>query len=177
MCQRVKIENHKAAGLLQPLPIPKRAWQHISMDFMCSLKVTEKGNDSVIVFIDRFTKMAHFVACNMQITAEQTAQRFMDNVFKLHGMPLSIVSDRDARFTSLFWKQFFKVAKTELNMSTAFHPQTDGQTERANRKLLDMISATVRMQHEDWDDYLSMIEFACNNAVCLSTGFSPFYFN
>src|SRR6185295_6831912 len=116
----------------------------------------------------------HFVATKTSITAPELAKIFFDNVFKLHGMPEGIISDRDPKFTSLFWKALFKCMGTKLSMSTAFHPQSDGQTERANRTLEQMMRNWVNYKHDNWDLQLAAVEFAYNNAKQSSTSISPF---
>jgi transposase InsO family protein len=147
------------------------------MDFITQLPVTKAGFDAIVIFVDMFSKMVHFVPTRTTATAPDTARIFFDNVFKLHGLPKSIVSDRDAKFTSRFWKSLFNTLGTKLAMSTAFHPQTDGQTERANRTLEDMLRAFTSYRQNDWDLQLSAVEFACNNAPNASTGMSPFQVN
>ena len=139
VCQRNKSSNKKLAGLLRPLEIPTRNWQHVSMDLIIQLPKTKSGNDAIVVFVDKLSKMSHFVATKTAISAPELAKIFFDTVFRLHGMPEVIISDRDTRFTSLFWRALFKSMDTKLAMSTAFHPQTDGQTERNNRTLEQML--------------------------------------
>jgi transposase InsO family protein len=131
-CQCIKASQQTPASLLQPLLIPSKAWEQVSMDFITHLPKTKAGYDAIAIFVDTFSKMVHFVPTKTTATAPETAQLFFDHVFKLHGMPKSIVSDRDAKFTSRFWQTLFKTLGTKLAMSTAFHPQTDGQTERTN---------------------------------------------
>ena len=126
LCQRNKPSNKKPQGLLQPLPIPERKWESISMDFVTHLPKIRRGNDSILVFVDRLTKTIRIEPVTIEITAVDTAHIFIREIFKHYGMPTSIVSDRDPRFTSNFWKAFFKELGTSLKMSTAFHPQTDG---------------------------------------------------
>ena len=128
-CQRIKASQQVPAGLLQPLPIPAQPWDQVSMDFITQLPKTRSGFDAIVVFVDTFSKMVHLVPTKTTATAPDTAKIFFDHVFKLHGLPKSIVSDRDAKFTSRFWQSLFKTMGTRLAMSTAFHPQTDGQTE------------------------------------------------
>ena len=176
-CQRIKASQQAPAGLLQPLPIPQQPWEQVSMDFITQLPRTKAGFDAIVVFVDTFSKMVHFVPTKTTATAPDTARIFFDQIFKLHGLPKSIVSDRDAKFTSRFWQTLFQSMGTKLAMSTAFHPQTDGQTERANRTLEDMLRAFVSYRQDDWDDHLASAEFACNNAPNASTGMSPFRMN
>ena len=128
-CQRIKTSQQVPAGLLQPLPIPKQPWEQVSMDFITQLPPTKAGWDAIVVFVDTFSKMVHLVPTKTTASAPETAHLFFNNIIKLHGLPKSIVSDRDAKFTSKFWKTLFQTMGIKLAMSTAFHPQTDGQTE------------------------------------------------
>lgn len=130
-CQINRVENTQPAGLLQSLHILEQAWQHISMDFIDGLLKFE-GKGVIFVVVDRFTKYNHFIGINHPYTAFHIAKICMDNIYKLHGMPQSIVSDSDSIFISSFWQELFKLLGTELNLSTAYHPKTDGQTERVN---------------------------------------------
>ena len=173
-CQRNKPRNHLPYGTLQPLPTPTHRWEQVSMDLIINLPKTKTGHDAIVVFVDRLSKMAHFVPTKTAITAPQLAQIFFDHVFRLHGMPKTIISDRDPRFTSLFWEALYKTLDTKLAMSTAFHPQTDGQTERTNRTLEQMLRGYVSYRQNDWDKYLTPAEFAYNNAKQTSTQLSPF---
>ena len=163
------------AGLLQPLPIPVNRWDQVAMDFVVQLPKTKNGWDAILVCIDRLTKRAHFAPTKTTASAPETANIFFETVVKQHGLPKTIVTDRDSKFTSLFWKTLFKRFGTKLAMSTAYHPQTDGQTERMNRILQDMLRHFVNYQQNDWDQYLSLAEVAYNNAEQQSTGMSPFY--
>ena len=138
-CQRIKASQQVPGGLLQPLAIPSHPWEQVSMDFIVQLPKTKAGFDAIMVFIDTFSKMTHFTSTKTTATAPDIACLFFDHVFQLHGLPKSIVSDQDAKFTSKFWKTLFQTLGTKLAMSTAFHPQTDGQTERANQTLEDML--------------------------------------
>ena len=130
----------------------------------------------MVVFVDRFSKMAHMAPVSQNITAEETALLFIDVVFRLHGLPETIVSDRDPRFTALFWRSVFQLLDTSLDMSTAAHPETDGQTERVNRVLEDVLRSFAT-SFPDWSTFLPLAEFAMNNSVHTSTGMTPFYVN
>jgi hypothetical protein len=176
-CQRHKPPNRAPPGFLQPLPYPVAPWQSISMDLVTDLPKTAAGFNAVAVFVDRFSKMLHFVPTTKTVTAPALAQLFINNIFRLHGLPECIISDRDPRFTSNFWKATFDILGTRLDMSTAFHPQTDGQSERAIRTLEQMLRNYVSPRQNDWDDYLGVLEFAYNNAVQASTAQTPFFLN
>lgn len=134
ICQRAKPERVKYPGLLQSLPIPDYAWQVVSLDFIEGLP-TSKTFNCILVIVDKFSKYAQFVPLKHPFTAFQVAMAFMDCVFKLHGLPEAIISDRDRIFTSSLWQELFKLTKTQLRVSTAYHPQTDGQTDRVNQYL------------------------------------------
>eukprot|EP00253_Pinus_taeda_P012189 PITA_12189 len=173
-CQQIKAEHQHPAGLLQPLPVPEWKWEIISMDFITGLPRTKRNNDSIFVVVDKLSKAAHFIPVQSTYRAAQIAHIFMQNVFKLHGLPKTIISDRDVKFTSAFWKTLFAELGTQLNFSTAYHPQTDGQTERVNQMVEDMLRAYVMQQPTRWEDYLHLVEFAYNNGYHTSTQMSPF---
>lgn len=124
-CQRNEVEHLKPAGLLQPLPIPQHVWSYISMDFIEGLPYSQ-GKNVIFVVVDRFSKYAHFVPLSHPYTAPTVAHVFFDNIFKLHGLPESIVCDRDVTFTSTFWKELFRLSGTQLCFTSAYHPQSDG---------------------------------------------------
>ena len=147
------------------------------MDFIVQLPKSNDGHDAILVFIDKLTKMVHLAPTTTEVTARGTARLFFDHIFRLHGMPTSIISDRNSRFTSAFWKNLFQMVGTELSMSTAFHPQTDGQTERTNRTVEDMLRSYCDDHQRNWDTLLTPVEFAINNASQASTGSSPFFLN
>ncbi|TYK11938.1 ty3-gypsy retrotransposon protein [Cucumis melo var. makuwa] len=138
LCTRVKTPRQKPAGLLQPLSVPEWKWENVSMDFITGLPRTLRGFTVIWVVLDRLTKSAHFVPGKSTYTASKWAQLFMSKIVRLHGVPVSIISDRDARFTSKFWKGLQTAMGTRLDFSTAFHPQTDGQTERLNQATIGM---------------------------------------
>jgi len=178
LCQANKATNRRPIGLLQPLATPTKRWTDVSMDLITQLPKTKRGYDAIMVVVDRLTKMVHFAPTFTTVTAPELAALFFDTVYRHHGLPSTIVSDRDPRFTSLFWKALFKHhLGTGLAMSTSNHPQTDGQTERANRTLEDMLRPYVNLRTDNWDDHLTAAEFAYNNSRQASTGFSPFYLN
>lgn len=176
-CQRNKPSNQKPPGMLQPLPIPARNWDSVSMDFITKLPKTLDDHDSILVVVDRLSKMAHFIPTTGGIDADEAATLFFTNVFRLHGLPSSIVSDRDPKFTSNFWRVLFQLTGTKLAMSTARHPQTDGQTERLNRTLEEMLRSFVAYDMRDWDTLLPAVEYAYNDSVQGSTQHTPFYMN
>ncbi|GBG73111.1 hypothetical protein CBR_g12827 [Chara braunii] len=138
-CQEVNSANHLPYGLLQPLPIPEGRWQSISMDFIGPLRPpTPRGHDAILVFVNRFTKRARFVPCRYAISACEVADIVFDRVVRDHGLPLSIISDRDPRFTSRFWRRLHEVYGTQLRFSSSYHSETDGQTEITNKTLGDI---------------------------------------
>uniref|UniRef100_A0AAV1TAM1 Integrase catalytic domain-containing protein n=1 Tax=Peronospora matthiolae TaxID=2874970 RepID=A0AAV1TAM1_9STRA len=149
----------------------------MSMDFVFGLPKDMEGNTGIVVFIDRLSKTAHLAAVPDTVDAEGTAKLFIDRVFHQHGLPVSIVSDRDPRFAGKFWKSIFKVLGTRLNMSTADHPQTDGHTERVNRVINDILRSVCADTPRRWSSVLPVVEFALKNAVHASTGFTPFCIN
>jgi hypothetical protein len=144
------------------------------MDFIVQLPLTRKGHDAIVVFTNRLTKRGHFYPMHTSATAPEVAKIFFSTIFKDHGLPRIIVSDRDAKFTSNFWKALFELTGTKLAMSTVFHTQTDGQTERLNRTLEKMLRIYTTYKQDQLDEYLPAAEFAYNNSKQASTGFTPF---
>eukprot|EP00253_Pinus_taeda_P011600 PITA_11600 len=144
------------------------------MDFITGLPKTKRNNDSIMVVVDRLSNVAHFIPVQSTYKATQIAHIFMPNVFKLHGLPKTIISDHDVKFTSAFWRTLFAALGTELNFSTAYHPQTDRQTERVNQVVEDMLRAYVMQQPMLWEEYLHLVEFAYNNGYHSSTQLRPF---
>jgi hypothetical protein len=174
VCQQDKHRTTLTNGLLQPHDIPNRRWQVISMDYVVALPDTPSNHNAILVVVDKLSKMAHFIPTNITVTAEQTVQLFIDHVFRLHGLPLKIISDRGTQFTSTFWTELWKILGTQLNISTAYHPQTDGQTERVNQSMEAMLRHYVQWNEPDWAKHLSLIEFAYNSSIHTATGYSPF---
>ena len=174
-CQRMKPSPSTQAPL-RSLPIPLDCWRSVSMDFIFGLPPDKHGRTGILVFVDRFSKMVHLIPVFSTIDADETARLFVAHVFRLHGMPNEIVSDRDPRFTSKFWRAVFLLVGTKLSMSTAAHPQTDGQTERANRTLEDVLRSFAT-SFKDWSEFLTLVEFALNHSVHSTTGVTPFFLN
>ncbi|KAE8997313.1 hypothetical protein PR003_g14932 [Phytophthora rubi] len=170
-CQRVKPAPSASAPLMN-LPVPADCWRSVSLDFIFELPADARGHTGMLVFVCRLSKMVL-----KSVTAPQAAQLFVDNVFCHHGLPEVFVSDRDPRFVSHLWHHLFRLLGTRLDMSTADHPQTDGQTERVNRVLEDIIRSVCAAEPTKWSTLLPQVEFALNNAVHSSTGFTPFYVN
>ena len=177
-CQGNKSSNQRPIGLLQPLPIPKRRWEVVTMDLITGLPITRIGqHDAIVVFVDKLSKMVHYAPCTTTVDAPTLARIFFREVVRLHGVPEIIISDRDPRFTSHFWTALWKELGTKLKMSTSSHPQTDGQTENANRTLENMLRSYVNYHQDDWDERLTAAEIAVNNSNHSSTGFTPYYLN
>ncbi|KAL0549215.1 hypothetical protein IC582_013696 [Cucumis melo] len=174
VCQQVKAPRQKPAGLLQPLSIPEWKWENVSMDFITGLPRTLRGFTVIWVVVDKLTKSAHFVPGKSTYIASKWAQLYMSEIVRLHGVPVSIVSDRDARFTSKFWKGLQTAMGTRLDFSTAFHPQIDGQTERLNQVLEDMLRACAMEFPGSWDSHLHLMEFTYNNSYQATIGMAPF---
>ena len=173
-CQANKASTQKPAGLLQSLKVPTRSWQCITMDFITGLPMTARGFDAILVIVDRFSKMVHFVPTRTDQSAADIWQLFTDHVIRLHGAVEEVVGDRDSKWNSHFWRAMMENLGTKLKLSTAYHPQTDGQTERMNRVLEEALRSAIGADQEDWDRHLSMIEFALNMSINTSTKNSPF---
>ena len=138
-CQQVKVEHQVPTGMLNPLPIPQWKWDNITMDFVSSFPLTQQKHDSVWVIVDKLTKSAHFISVMMDYYMDRLAELYVKEIVRLHGVPLSIVSDRDPRSTSRFWKELQLALGNRMSFSTAFHPQTDGRSERLIQVLEDML--------------------------------------
>ena len=172
-CQRAKMETLKPAGLLQPLPVPDRVWEDISMDFIEGLPLV-RGYSVIFVVVDRLSKYAHFSALAHPFSAKAVAECFVQNIAKLHGMPRTIVSDRDRVFISEFWTEYFRLQGTRLDLSSAYHPQTDGQTEVVNRGIEQYLRCFVGDHPRRWLEHLPWAEWSYNTAQHSSTGMTPF---
>ena len=173
VCQQTKTLNAKPMGRLHSLPIPRRPWDSIGMDFVGPFP-TSKGYDYLWVVICRLISMVHLIPVTTKITASELSWKYLREVVRLHGLPSSIVSDRDSKFTSRWWKELHRVLGAKLLMSTSFHPQTDGQTERAIRNVGQILRTIVRNDQKDWVDKIDMVEFAINSSVSETTGYAPF---
>jgi hypothetical protein len=173
-CQQVKAEHRHPAGLLQPLPITEWKWETISIDFITGLPKSTKQNDAIKVMVDKLSKSSHFVHVKSTCKTVDIANIFIKEIFRLHGMPKEIVSDQDTKFTSIFWKSLMVGFETKLLFSTAYHPQTDGKTERVNQIVEYMLRMHVMHQPKKWEDYLPLVEFAYNNGYQESLKMSPF---
>ncbi|GJV61474.1 putative reverse transcriptase domain-containing protein [Tanacetum coccineum] len=160
---KVKAEHQKPSGLLQQPEIPKWKWEKITMDFISKLPRTSSGYDSIWVIVDRLTKSAHFLPMKKTDSIEKLAQLYLKEIVCKHGVPTSIISDRDSLFTSRFWKSLQEAMGTQLDMSTAYHPETDGQSERTIQTLEDMLRACVIDFDSSWDRHLPLVEFSYNN--------------
>ncbi|MBW0550578.1 hypothetical protein O181_090293 [Austropuccinia psidii MF-1] len=173
-CSRKKNIYHKKFGLLTPLPIPNGPWIFLSMDFITQLPLSNSF-DSILVIVDRFSKMAVFFPTMSSITSMDLAHLFIKNIFSKHGLPSSIVSDRGSLFVSSFWTNLCQKLKILRDMSTAYHPETDGQTERVNQILEPYLWMYVSYHQDDWNTWLPLAEFAYNNSDHSSTKQSIFF--
>ncbi|GJZ16827.1 reverse transcriptase domain-containing protein [Tanacetum coccineum] len=173
-CSKVKAEHQRPSGLLQQPEIPEWKWDKITMDFITKLPKTKSGHDTIWVIVDRLTKSAHFLAIREDYSTERLARLYIDEIVARHGVPVSIISDRDGRFTSRFWQTLQKALGTRLDMSTAYHPQTDGQSERTIQTLEDMLRACVIDFGGNWDVHLPLVKFSYNNSYHSSIRCAPF---
>jgi len=173
ICSQAKTEHCKLPGLLQPLTVPPQAWHTVCLDFIEGLPKS-KGFDTILVVIDKFTKYGHFIPLSHPYSALSVAQLYMNNIYKLHGMPKMLVSYRDRVFTSALWQELFRLAETTLNMSSAYHPQTDGQTERLKQCLETYLRCLVQSCPSKWATWLPLAEFWYNTSFHSALGKTPF---
>ena len=183
-CQSVKARNLPPAGLARVLAPPSGVYERWGLDFVLGLPPAPTGENCLVVFIDHLSKKTHIIPAvsssnprdsDNPLSAEKTAQIYFNHIFRHYGLPLGIVSDRDSRFVSKFWQELHRLCGTKLFMSTAFHPQSDGLTERMNRTIVDGIHCALIDLGGHWFDHIISVEFAINNAVQASTGMSPFF--
>ncbi|GJY88223.1 putative reverse transcriptase domain-containing protein [Tanacetum coccineum] len=170
----VKAEHQRPSGLLQQPEIPDWKWDNITMDFITKLPRTKNGHDTIWVIVDRLTKSAHFLVIREDYSMEKMARLYIDEIVARHGVPVSIISDRDGRFTSRFWQTLQKALGTRLDMSTTYHPQMDGQSEHTIQTLEDMLRACVIDFGGSWDVHLPLAEFSYNNSYHSSIRCAPF---
>jgi hypothetical protein len=156
-CQKVKDEHRHPVGLLQALPIPKWKWDVVTMDFITGFPRTSKQHDSIMLVVEKLTKAAHFVPLKTTHRAVDVADIFLKEVARFHGIPKTIVFDRDSKFTFNFWKGPFKGFRTNLNFSTTYHPESDGQTERVNMLIEYILRMYMMDKPSRWEDYLHLV--------------------
>lgn len=173
-CQQAKPERVKYPGLLQPLSVPSSAWQVISMDFVEELPVSH-GQNCILVVVDLFSKYSHFIGLKHPFTALSVAKLFMLHVYKLHGLPTAIISDRDRIFTSQLWQELFRLAGVELCISSAYHPQSDGQTEHVNQSMEAFLRCFANAVPTKWFEWLHLAEFCYNSTWHSAINQTPFF--
>ncbi len=173
VCARGKTSNRPPEGLLQPLSVPSRPWSHIALDFVTALPPSQ-GNTDVLTVVDRFSKAAHFIPLPKLPSAKETAVTVVDHVFRIHGLPMDVVSDRGPQFVSKFWREFCRLLGASVSLSSGFHPQSNGQTERANQDLERVLQCLVAQNPASWSQQLSWVEYAHNSLPVSSTGLLPF---
>jgi hypothetical protein len=163
-CEQVKVEHRHPTRLLQPHAIPELKWEVISMDFIVGFPLTGRKHDSIFMVVDTLTKSAHFIPVRMMYQALDIARVFVSDIVRLHGVPRRIISNRGSTFIGWFWTSFEEALGTQLNFSTTYHPKTDGQTERLNQILEDMLHMHVMDQQKQWEELLPLLEFAYNTS-------------
>ena len=168
------MEHQVPLGLLQPIIIPEWKWDRITMNFVARLPLTGKKHDSIWVVVDRLTKSAHFQPVRTDYSLDKLAELYIEEIVWLHGIPMSIILDRDSRFTSRFWGKLQEALGTRLNFSTAFYPQTDGQSERAIQVLEDMLRSCVIDYKGSWDRHIPLVELVYNNSFQSSIRMTPY---
>ncbi|GJT88048.1 putative reverse transcriptase domain-containing protein [Tanacetum coccineum] len=173
-CSRVKAECQKPSGLLVQPEIPMWKWERITMDFVTKLPKTSNGHDTIWVIVDRLTKSAHFIPTRETDSMETLTRLYIKEIVSRHGVPISIISDRNNHFTSRFWQSLQSALGTQLDMSTAYHPKTDGQSERTIQTLEDMLRACVIDFGKGWERHLPLVKFSYNNSYHASIKASPF---
>ena len=173
-CQQVKAKHQRQVRMLKPLLIPKWKRDKIAMNFILGFPKTPSGEDSIWVVVDRLTKSAHFIPMKIKDPMDKLARLYVQNVICLHGVPQAIISERDSHFTLRFWQSLQKEMGINLKFSTAFHPQTDGQSEQTNQISEDMLQACMFEFKGSWIQYMSLIEFAYNNSYQVTIEMPPY---
>jgi len=173
VCARNKTSRQRPSGLLRPLPVPHRPWSDISLDFVTGLPPSQ-GNTTILTIVDRFSKMVHFVPLPKLPSARETAEAVLFHVLRLHGFPRDVVSDRGPQFTSQFWKAFCSLIGATVSLSSGYHPQSNGQTERLNQELETCLRCLVSQNPATWSTHLIWVEYAHNTLPSSATGLSPF---
>jgi len=176
LCQRMKNRMEELVGKLKLSEVPKKPWSHIIVDFITKLLVVA-GKDAILVVCDQLSKITHFVATTEEMMVERLARLFQDNVWKLHGLPESMVSDRRPQFAAELTKELNRILKIKTKLSTAFHPQIDGQTEQMNQELEQYLQFFVDHRQKDWPEWLASAEFAVNNKTHTATKVLSFMAN
>ena len=178
-CRRAKAPRDGYHGKLRPIPIEAKPWQDVSLDFVTGLP-DSSGYNAILMVVDRFSKMHHYIPCvagDEGTSAEETAKLLIRNVWKLHGLPKIMISDRGPQFVSLVWQTLCKILNIKSKLSTAFHPETDGQSEISNQEMERYLRTYVNYQQDDWSDWLPMAEYSSNASTSVSSTMSPFFVN
>lgn len=173
-CQMSRTSRPASFGVLRPLPVPEKPWEDISLDFVTGLPECE-GYDAIWVVVDRLSMMRHFVSCKTTVDARGLAEMFLKEVVRLHGLPRTVISDRGLQFAAVFWKRWWERLGVDRRLSTAFHPQTDGQTERMTASMEQYLLIFTSHQQDDWVQWLPLAEFAANNTTSEATKCSAFF--
>ena len=173
-CQRNKPWTANARGQPVPLPVPQQRFDAVALDIVSGFPTTKAGYDAIVVFTDRLTKRAWIEPCTKTASARDLALIFFRSVFRSQGMPKILLSDRGPQFVSTFWKEFFGLLKTDIRLTSSYHPQSNGGSERFNRTLIEALRSYVTTRHNDWDEHLVHLEFAYNSSVNPATGLTPF---
>ena len=175
-CNRTKTFPSKPVGKLVPNQIPKNVWEHITIDLITGLPES-RGYNAILVIVDKFSKMVHILPTTDKLTSEGLARLYRDNIWKLHGLPTKIISDQGPQFVAKFMKELNKILGIQTSSSTAYHPQTDGQTERENQEVEQYLRLFVNYRQDDWAEWLALAEFCHNNRIQASTRQTPFMLN
>jgi len=175
-CHQAKVPTHRPTGLLHPLPIPTKPWDSIGTDFIGPFPEANSFNYLWVV-ICQMTSMVHLIPVHTKLTASELSWKYMREIVRLHSLQSSIVSDQDSKFTSRWWRELHRIMGAKLLMSTSFHPQTDGQTEQANRNIGQIFRSVVNPDQKNWIDKVDMVEFAINSSISETTGYAPFELN